>query len=288
MAGKQKYALKYKFTQGEEVRWNVEHVATTKAQIAGKHETTSSRTESTKLWKVSSIDSIGNITFVHSVESTSLWQKIGEEEPVSYDSNSDEEPPQEFASACDMIGKPLAVVTISPNGKVIDRKSETMQVGFGVGDICVPLPEEPISIGHRWFAPTVFDATDEDGKRLKLKARINYEFLKVVTGGLAVISFKTEVLTPIESDQVRSQLLQKLNHGYVAFDIAKGRLNTKEVRWNEKVQEYAGADSHLQYNGRMTEKIVDAKNVTGKDRISKAPSKRQKIKRPGDKPIIRN
>ena len=158
-------------------------------------------------------------------------------------------------------------------------------MSFGVGDICVPLPEDPVSIGYRWFLPTVFDATDEDGKRLKLKARVNYEFSKVVAENLAVISFRTEILTPIESDQVRSQLLQKLNQGYAAFDMKNGRLNTKEIRWNETVQAYAGADSHLEYNGRMTEKIVDSKDRKAKTRVSQAP---KKIKRPGDKPIIRN
>ncbi len=284
IADKQKHKLQYKFKPGEEIRWNVEHVATTKAQIAGTKETTSSRTQSTKLWKVSNVDTVGNITFVHSVESTALWQKIGENEPLAYDSKKDTEVPDEFASASSMIGKPLAVVTISPNGEVVDRKSETMQMSFGVGDVCIPLPEEPVSVGHKWFVPTVFDATDEDGKRLKLKARINYEFNKIVTGQLAVISFRTEVLTPIESDQVRSQLLQKLNQGYVAFDMKNGRIDTKEVRWNETVQAYAGPDSHLQYNGRMTEKIV-ASDGKSKDRMSSA---RQNIKRLGDKPIIRN
>ena len=285
VAGKQKVQLNYKFKIGEVVRWDVEHVATTKTQIAGTHETTSSRTKSRKVWKVSSIDSIGNITFVNSVESTSFWQKIGEADAISFDSEKDKEVPPEFASANDMIGKPLAVVTISPTGKVIDRKSESMSVGFGVGDICVPLPKDPIAIGHRWYAPTVFDATDEAGRRLKLKARVNYELTKIVDGN-ALITFKTEILTPVESDQVRSQLLQKLTNGFVAFDIAAGRLNTKEVRWNEKVQEYAGADSFLHYNGRMTEQIVTSGNVS-KKQLSSAAAKEAKITRPGSKPLIR-
>ena len=281
----QKFKLEYKLKKGEEIRWDVEHVATTKAQISGKHETTASRTQSTKLWKVSNVDSIGNITFVHSVESTSLWQKIGDEEPLVYDSKKDAEAPPEFVAASDMIGKPLAVVTISPNGEVIDRKSESATISFGVGDICIPLPKEAIAVGHQWFMPTVFDATDENGKRLKLKARVNYELAKIVDGQ-AVISFKTEVLTPIESDQVRSQLLQKMNKGYVAFDIDTGRLNIKEIRWNEKVQEYAGADSFLQYNGRMTEKLVNSEKKAV-ERVSKASAERKKITRPDDKPVIR-
>ena len=154
LAKKQKFELKYQFDKDEEIRWNVEHVASTKAQIAGKHEETSSRTQSKKLWKVKSIDSRGNITFVHSVESIVFWQKLGDEDPISFDTESNDDPPEAFAPAVEKIGKPLAVVTISPQGKVIDRKSSDGQFQFGVGDICTPLPEKPVSIGHRWFVPT--------------------------------------------------------------------------------------------------------------------------------------
>lgn len=278
----QKFLLSYKFKQGEEIRWDVEHVASTKAQISGKDETTSSRTQSRKLWAVSSIDSVGNITFVHSVESTSLWQQIGEEDPVAYDSQSDEEPPMEFAGATDMIGKPLAVITITPSGKVVERKSSIEQINFGIGDICVPLPEKPIAVGHRWYVPTEFTATDEDGKLQRLKARLHYKLTKVVEGK-AYIAFQTEVLTPIDSDKVKSQLLQKMTDGYIAFDMNLGRIAKKEIEWNEKVQEYAGPDSFLQYTGRMTEQLV--RSAVGGDRVSKKGQ--PEIKRPGDKPIIR-
>lgn len=282
IADTQEYELQYKFIQGEEVRWTVEHSATTKTQIAGTKETTSSRSKSTKLWKVSSIDKLGNITFVHSVEHSNLWQKIGEEDPVLYDSDTDTEVPQEFAGASEMIGKPLAIVTITPTGKVKDRKSSFEQMEIGIGDICISMPEKPVAAGYRWFVPAEFNASDEDGKRLKLKARLYYELEKVVDGQ-AYISFRTEVLTPIESDQVRSQLLQKLNKGYLAFDIAKGRLTKREVEWNEKVQEFSGVDSFLHYIGKMTENLASSK-VKSTNRVSEAE---QKLKGPDDKPIIR-
>lgn len=269
LANKQKFELRYQFDIGEVIRWNVEHVATTKAQIAGKDEKTSSRTQSVKLWKVKHVDNAGNITLVHSVESTSLWQKIGDSEPIAYDSKVDKEAPEQFAAAQEMIGKPLAEVTISPTGQIVRRDTEGKQINFGVGDLCTPLPDQPVPVGHQWFVPTVFDATDEDGKRLKLKARVNYQLAKI-TDGAAIISFRSEILTPIESDQVKSQLLQKLNDGYVAIDLNKGRLVSKEVLWNEKVQEYAGADSFLHYVGRMTEDIVVSNPIQPQPRISGA------------------
>ena len=93
----QKVLLEYRFKPGDEMRWKVEHTASTKTQIAGTMEETSSRSQSTKLWKVTDVDSKGNMQFVHSVEQVEMWQKIGEDDPITFNSESDEFAPDEFA-----------------------------------------------------------------------------------------------------------------------------------------------------------------------------------------------
>ncbi len=286
LARKQSFLMRYQFEPGEEIRWNVEHTATTNAQISGKHETTSSRTQSRKLWTITDVDSKGNFTFDHSVEWMSLWQQIGDDEPTAFDSLSSEPAPEAFHAAVQMIGKPLAVVTITPSGKVVDRNTKVEQLDFGIGDICTPMPEKAVGIGYRWYVPTTYTATDDNGRRLQLKARLHYQLTKVVDGK-AYISFRTEILTPIENDKIKSQLLQKLNDGFLVFDIDRGRMVKKEIEWNEKVQEYAGPDSFLQYTGKMTETIVRPDVArAGQDRVSDL-RKSSRDKAPEDQPAIR-
>ncbi len=286
LAQKQQYLLEYKFKKDEECRWNVEHVATTETQIGGTHESTSSRSQSVKLWKISSVDSQGNITFAHTIESVSMWQQIGEGQPVAYDSTKDGTPPSEFEGVDEKIGKPIAVITISKDGKLIDRKSSLQQAHFGVGDVCVPLPDGPIAVGHRWYVPTTLTASDEEGRKQQLKARINYQLTKVKDEN-AYITFRTEVLTPVESEKVKSQLLQQLNNGYIVFDIQSGRHVRKEVEWNEKVQGYEGPDSFLKYTGRLTEKSLDGQPVGQTAPKVSSVAEPIKIKTIDDGPIIR-
>ena len=281
---KQKYKLTYQFKLNDQLRWDVEHTASTKAQIAGTLEETSSRSQSAKLWKVVNVDATGNMRFVHSIESVKMWQKIGDEEPVTFDSKTDESSPTEFSGILEKIGKPLAMITISPAGKIIDRKSSSQQAKFGVGDICIPLPEEEIPVGHQWHVPTNFQGTDEQGQPHQLKARINYKLNKV-KDKYAYVSFKTQVLTPIESEKVRSQILQQLTNGYAVFDLANGKMIRKEVEWSEKVQGYEGPDSFLQYNGRMTEKFVSDDSSVAATDVSM--TKNTAIKTRNGKPIIR-
>jgi hypothetical protein len=291
---KQKYHLAYKMKKGQELRWTVEHVASTKTQIAGESEATSSRSQSTKLWKVSSVDSLGNMTFVHTVESVNLWQRIGEAEPVTYNSLTDKEVPLEYDAVTSKIGKPLAVITVSPEGQVLDRKTSLEQAHFGVGDITTPLPSEDISIGYKWFVPTTFTAKDEEGRNQQLKARIQYELSNVSLPN-AFISFRTEVLTPIQSDKVRSQIMQQLTKGYIVFDIDLGLPVRKEVEWDEKVQGYEGPDSYLNYVGKLTEKYIvgnssaplaPVSDATGAPPAAKVSSQAD-IKPRSGKPIMR-
>lgn len=270
---KQQFKLAYGMKKGQLLRWSVEHVASTKTQIAGELEKTSSRSRSTKSWKVTNVDSVGNMTFVHTIDSVSMWQQIGDSEPVAYDSTKDKEVPVEYEGVDEKIGKPLAVITVSPNGKVLDRKTSLQQAKFGVGEITVPLPNKSINIGYKWYVPIDLSAKNEDGIPQQLKARLHYE-LSDVKKDKAFITYRTEVLTPVSSEKVRSQIMQQLTRGYIVFDMAMGVPVRKEVEWDEKVQGYEGADSYLSYVGKMSEKFIN----------SQAPSKLSPLtaKKPAD------
>ncbi len=254
--GQQQYLLQYKLQPGETLYWDVEHAASTKTRMAGEMEETASRSVSRKCWKVTNVDADGNMTFEHINVSVDMWQQIGDDEPISYNSKTDDQAPYEYEETAKRLGKPIAEITITPNGQVKDRKTELQEMKFGVGDISIPLPNQPISIGQRWHVPTKFEAKDEDDRPHELSARIAYELIKV-TEGNAYIAFKTEILTPVESQKIKSQIMQKKTKGYIVFDLQNGRPIRKEVEWNEKVQEFAGGDSFLEYIARMTEKRVD-------------------------------
>ncbi len=222
--------------------------------MAGEVEESSSRSENVKLWKVANVDQLGNITFAYTIESVKMWQQVGDTDPVSYDSKTDKEIPQEYAGTADEVGKPLAIFSIAPNGTILDRKSNLKQDVFGVGKVTIPLPEKAVPVGYEWNVPIVLSANDENGTK-KLKARIHYELAKVKENK-AYIRFKTEVLTPVKSEKIKSTIMQKMTKGIVVFDMELGRPVLQQVQWDEKAQGFEGADSYLKYVARMSEKII--------------------------------
>jgi len=107
------------------------------------------------------------------------------------------------------------------------------------------------------------NATDENSKNIRLKSRINYQLSKVENNN-AFITFRTEVLTPIRSEKVRSTIMQQMTDGYIVFDIKRGYPILRHVEWDEKAQGFEGADSFLTYVGRVTEKVQRSSNQAKK------------------------
>jgi hypothetical protein len=149
----------------------------------------------------------------------------------------------------------------------------------------VPLPDKPIAIGHQWAVPTQLQVEDENGLVQNLSARVLHELEKVVEGK-AYISIRTEILTPVESDKIRSQIMQQMSSGYAVLDLERGLIVFKELDWNEKVQGFEGNDSLLQYMAKLTEKIVNEENASSK-KPTVSQNESVEIKPRDGKPIMR-
>lgn len=258
IAAKAKYEFRYDLKEQQKLFWKVEHVTTTKTQIAGTTEEASARVETLSSWEVGDVNSSsGEMVFKNTITAIKAWKKIGDEEPTLYDSRVSKNPPDEYAAIASNLGNPRSRITINPAGAVLDRQSDFVSTDFSTGDITIPLPTKKVSVGYRWNVPTEFESTNEFGAAVQLKARTCYEFFKVKQGN-AYVSFRTEVLTPIESEKTRSKILQKLVRGWIVWNFDKGLPIQKRVQWDEKVQGYDGADSYLKYVGRMSIKLVDS------------------------------
>lgn len=258
-AAKARYEFKYDLREKQKLFWKVEHVTTTKTQIAGTTEEASARVETLSSWEVADVNkSSGEMVFHNTITAIKSWKRIGEEEATLYDSRVSKSAPDEYAGIAQSLGKPRSRITIAPDGKVLDRQSDYISTDFSTGDITIPLPTKRVSVGYRWNVPLEFESTNEFGAVVSLKARRCYQFEKVKDGN-AYVSFRTEVLTPIESEKTRSKILQKMVRGYIVWNFAKGLPIQKRTEWDEKVQGYDGADSFLKYVGRMSIKLVDSR-----------------------------
>jgi hypothetical protein len=182
-----------------------------------------------------------------------MWQKLSDRPEVSYNSRTDKEVPPEYEFVASTLGKTLATVVVSPDGQIVKRDGSPA-LNLGLGDIIMLLPPKPVKIGGRWYEPSEIQGRLSDGTVKRIKVRKLYTLEKVQTG-VASISVRTEVLTPINDPKLESQIVQQLTNGTLRFDLDAGRLLSKQMDWDETVVGFNGADSQLKYLARITEEI---------------------------------
>ena len=250
----EKFELRYKYAPDEVVRWKVVHLATTETLIQGNSQSSRSRATSVKVWTVTQVNDDGNITLSHSVDHVDMWQKVTDRPEIRYNSETDEEPPPEYRQVAKTLSRPLTSITIQPDGTVVERESESPDFKFGVGNMVMRLPLQAIAVGSTWFESSEIRVRLPDNRFKQIKTRKLYTLGKVQTG-VASISVKTEVLTPVNDPKLEAGLMQQLTEGAIKFDIDAGRVISKQMDWDETIIGFNGADSMLKYLARFTEKL---------------------------------
>jgi hypothetical protein len=264
-SGGEKYLLRYSLSAGEQLRFEVTHVAKTKTRVKGSEDVTQVHTTSQRRWNVVQAND-SEMTFDHVIDAVEMTQQVGEHEEIRWDSSSQEEPPTAFANVAAQIGQKLATVTVNSRGQETGRQDHAgSKAALGMGSLTLALPEEAIGIGHAWTIPREIQVRTEDGEVKTIKINERYTLEKVQTG-VATISVRSEPITPINEESVRAQVVQQLSNGKIRFDIDNGRMLSKELDWDETVVGFQGAESLMEYRAKLTETFV-----TGGPRTASRP-----------------
>jgi hypothetical protein len=280
-----KVLLQYKFAKGETLQWKVEHLGTTETTIQGNTQSSESRSVSTKVWKITGVDSKGNMTVSHSVASVDMWQKLSDRPEIRFNSKTDKKAPPEYKNVAKTIGVPLTTLTFSSDGTIVNRGASLRQANLGLGDLVMLLPPKPVKVGSRWHEPAEIRIREKDGRQKTIKIRKQYTLKKIETG-VATITVETQVLTPINNSAIKAKLVQQLTNGTVKFDIDAGRVMKKQMEWDESVVGFNGADSLMKYVARYTEDILSSTTADAGDAKTAQQGTTARAN-PSDEPALR-
>lgn len=251
-----KYLMRYSLSDGQQLNYEVTHVAKTKTRLKGEEEVSQVHTVSKRHWDVGTVTD-KEMTFDHIVDSVEMTQQQGEQDEIRWSSESGAEAPVQFSKVAERLGKTLSTVSINSRGQETDRQDNGgSKASLGMGSLSLALPEEPIAIGDSWSVPREIKTRTEDGMIKPIKIRELYT-LEKVKSGVATLSIKSEPLTPIDEESVRAQVVQQLSNGTIKFDLDAGHMISKELNWDETVVGFQGPNSMMEYRARMSERLID-------------------------------
>lgn len=264
------HQLKYKFTPGQTMRWNVEHLKNIRTTVQGTTQTVEMTTRSVKVWKVTDVAADGAVTLENMVESVDMVQKQSGRAEVRYNSQTDETVPQGFEAFADSIDKTLSVVKLDAQGKVVSRESKWPGAANSQAQLTVPLPAEPIAVGHVWHLPNEISVTLKSGVVNKIKTRQRFA-LSEVKDSIATIDVETQLLTPVQDPETLVHLIDLKTRGKVHFDIAEGRVVDQQLDSDDDVIGFSGNGSHMRSVSRFSEKwLSPAAQTAAKPPVVKA------------------
>lgn len=255
-----KYTLRYVFKPGQVLRWEVLQQASIRTSINGEAETVETVSRSCKTWRVKEVQSDGSAMFEHAVDWVDMRQQFGTRPAVRYDSRSGQKPPMGFEDVAGAVGVPLSVVTLDSTGKVVSRRRTPLRGASKVeGEMALPLPAEPVPVGHTW-SKTFEIEVRLPGNAMKKVTALQKFTLEQVKTGVARIAVLNAILTPVRDPAVEAQLVKYQSTGWLRFDVDEGRVLEQQVDLDKRVVGFRGPASNLHYMTRFTEKFQPAES----------------------------
>ena len=248
--------LRYQFRAGDSLPVRVAHRALTETTMNGTTQSVETMTDSTKTWRVVSVDPAGRATIEQSVADVVMTSRTSDRGEIRWDATGDAEPPPGYEGVRASLGKPIVRFVVEPDGRVLERREILPCPPSASGDLVVaPLPDGPVHVGHEWTVPQEVVVEAPGGARKAVRTRIRYR-LQDVADGIATIAVDTTVLTPVDEPQFEARLLERIWNGSIRFDVAAGRVVGRTTAIDRRVVGFGGPQSSLRYKASLEETAV--------------------------------
>lgn len=259
----EKHVFRYKFHSDEVLQWEVTARIGQLTTHGENRDNTETLSIMTKNWKVLEVDSDGTAILEYSFPDLNMSSLSSFEGVVrKYDSKTDVEPPIEFLDVAELVGEPIAHLTINAQGEILKRSQKAkiaaaMQFGETAEEnrITIPMPEYAIGVGDAWDYRREISIPQPNGTVKKVSVRERYT-LEKVQHGIATFDFKTHVITPLYDDKDTDWALRtKIRDGKIQFDMIEGRSITQQYDVKKTLLNFlAGGTGSATYQSRFVEK----------------------------------
>ncbi len=252
--------LRYKFTVGQSVHYEVTSEGEITTQVAEASETTKNKSQSRKHFRVVSVTPEGDGDLELVIDWVRLEAQFGDEKPVVYQSDDENLRPPQFKGVDAVVGKAQATIRFSSLGKLIKKAGSDTKPEAGsnpVESYLIPLPEQPVAEGETWKERFEVEVLTQDKLPLRVAMLRSFKLAKVADGK-ATIDFRTSILTPIEDPALSAQLIQRETAGQVVFDIASGTIQKRTSALDRTVVNPFGPKTSLRATANYLETVQPA------------------------------
>ena len=264
--------LRYRFTEGESVRYQNEHQATflqVKRDIRDKQAT---RTSTSQRFEVVSVAADGTATLRLAIDAARMEYAFDDAEPTVFDSREKQLPVAAFSGVAQAIGRELAEIKVRSDGAVesvrpllsareLDMIPGKLGLeGDGPSSLFTVFPHRTLTVGEQWSDTFAVRVTVTERLTQEVKVLRQYR-LEAVEKGIARISVKQSLLTPVTEPSMLVQLIQRTSTGEIRFDVRAGRIVSRTTELDNLEIGFAGPESSFRAVCRWTERLAEERTT---------------------------
>ncbi|MEZ6126592.1 MAG: hypothetical protein R3C49_26005 [Planctomycetaceae bacterium] len=253
-----KYHLRYQFHPNEKLRYQLDQQMIQKATADFGEKKDRSVIQQRRVYSISDVTDDGTATASMQFESVRMELQTDDQDPEIFHSGMKaEDVPKRFYHTARSLKSEAPTYTLPPSGIPVDSEgflqaSESNQAGF-----MFPLPVDDVGIGESWTARMNVRVRIAEGTFRQVVLLRSHRLVKV-ENDVATISFSTSIVSSVKTPAERVQLLQATPQGEITFDISRGRLLSKEFRYDSTVPGAFGSNTMLTVVGKSIEKLIEA------------------------------
>jgi hypothetical protein len=251
--------LRYAYRAGDGLASEVAHRALTETTMNGVTQSVETSTDSTRTWKVVAVDEAGGATLEQVVDDVTMTSRSSDKGEVRWSSTGLADPPPGYEGVRQSLGVPLVRLRVTADGRILERRELRPCPAAATGDlVIVPLPEEPVAVGHEWTVPDEVVVEVPGGPRKAVRTRLRYR-LERFEDGIATIAVDTTVLTPVDDPRLEARLLERIWDGTIRFDVETGRIVGRRTTIDRRVVGFGGPQSSVRYKASLEERAATPK-----------------------------
>lgn len=272
-----KHVLRYQFHPSQKLRYESIQKMTLDATVGEARKVDVSEVRQTRLFTVSTIEPDGAAKLSMQFEKVWMQKQVDNDPPVQFDSSmKPTEVPGMFKSVAHSLKGSAVQYWIStmgascypkdaPQAILLDKGEESIN-GFAAfnaaatrkdpGSFLMLLPETAVAQGETWKESIQVLVRGSENAALPVTILRTYR-LEEFKDGVAHVSFRSSVNTPLRGVMIKTQLIQATPSGKFRFDLKRGVMLSREFRYNETVIGALGPESVLTSKGTQTETLIE-------------------------------
>jgi light-regulated signal transduction histidine kinase (bacteriophytochrome) len=268
-----KYLLRYQFTPGEFVRYEVVDQASVTTRKNDAKETVRNQSQVWRHYRVVSVNEAGQATLELMIDRVRMIAQFEDAPPTVFDSADPNLQPKKFSSVLQSVNRPMSRIVVDAQGDLLSAHSllqgKTDQTDPAINFLVV-FPEQAQSLGATWKQTLEVEVPVTDTLKEKVKLIRNYT-LKSVEDDIATIHLATILASQIRDPAVRTRLMQQTPSGTIQFDMKTQQLIFRETKVDDQIIGAFGTGTLVETKSRRTEKLIPA--APAEDKPTDSPAK---------------